>query len=117
MSTRVAAATGSSPPHRPANSFEALPGIGWRMPRIGRRWLWLWRIVYRGLAAFRHLRIQRWVTRRKAEVVAAVHGGLLSAEDACDRYALTKEEFAGWERLYQRHGVKGLRTTRLQNYR
>jgi hypothetical protein len=61
--------------------------------------------------------IQRWVTRRKAEVVAAVHGGLLSTEDACDRYALTKEEFAGWERLYQRHGVKGLRTTRLQNYR
>jgi Protein of unknown function (DUF1153) len=61
--------------------------------------------------------ITRWVTRRKAEVVAAVHGGLLTAEDACDRYSLTKEEFAGWERLYQRHGVKGLRTTRLQNYR
>jgi hypothetical protein len=61
--------------------------------------------------------IQRWVTRRKAEVVAAVHGGLLSAEDACDRYELSKEEFGGWERLYQRHGVKGLRTTRLQSYR
>lgn len=61
--------------------------------------------------------IKRWVTRRKAEVVAAVHGGLLTAEDACNRYELTKEEFAGWERLYERHGVKGLRTTRLQNYR
>jgi hypothetical protein len=61
--------------------------------------------------------IQRWVTRRKAEVVAAVHGGLLSAEDACDRYESSKEEFSGWERLYERHGVKGLRTTRLQNYR
>lgn len=61
--------------------------------------------------------IKRWVTRRKAEVVAAVHGGLLSAEDACRRYELTKEEFSGWERLYERHGVKGLRTTRLQNYR
>jgi hypothetical protein len=61
--------------------------------------------------------IQRWVTRRKAEVVAAVHGGLLSAEDACDRYEISKEEFSGWERLYERHGVKGLRTTRLQNYR
>jgi|SRR5689334_17846083 hypothetical protein len=61
--------------------------------------------------------IQRWVTRRKAEVVAAVHGGLLSADDACQRYELTKEEFDGWERLYERHGVKGLRTTRLQNYR
>lgn len=61
--------------------------------------------------------IKRWVTRRKAEVVAAVHGGLLTAEDACNRYELSKEEFAGWERLYDRHGVKGLRTTRLQNYR
>lgn len=61
--------------------------------------------------------IQRWVTRRKAEVVAAVHGGLLTSEDACQRYELSKEEFDGWERLYERHGVKGLRTTRLQNYR
>jgi Protein of unknown function (DUF1153) len=61
--------------------------------------------------------IKRWVTRRKAEVVAAVKGGLLTAEDACDRYSLTKEEYQGWERLYERHGVKGLRTTRLQNYR
>jgi hypothetical protein len=61
--------------------------------------------------------IKRWVTRRKAEVVAAVRGGLISIEDVCDRYELTKEEFGGWERLYERHGVKGLRTTRLQNYR
>jgi hypothetical protein len=61
--------------------------------------------------------IQRWVTRRKAEVVAAVRGGLLTVEDACDRYELSKEEYGGWERLYERHGVKGLRTTRLQNYR
>ncbi len=61
--------------------------------------------------------IQRWVTRRKAEVVAAVRGGLLTMEDACDRYELSKEEFGGWERLYERYGVKGLRTTRLQNYR
>ncbi len=61
--------------------------------------------------------IKRWVTRRKAEVVAAVRGGLISVEDVCGRYELTKEEFSGWERLYERHGVKGLRTTRLQNYR
>jgi hypothetical protein len=61
--------------------------------------------------------IKRWVTRRKAEVVAAVRGGLLSADEACARYDISKEEFAGWERLYDRHGVKGLRTTRLQNYR
>ncbi|MDZ4760451.1 MAG: DUF1153 domain-containing protein [Alphaproteobacteria bacterium] len=61
--------------------------------------------------------IQRWVTRRKAEIVAAVRGGLLTIDDACGRYEITSEEFAGWERLFDRHGVKGLRTTRLQNYR
>ena len=34
----------------------------------------------------------RWVIRRKAEVVAAVRGGLLSLEEACQRYMLTVEE-------------------------
>ena len=31
---------------------------------------------------------KRWVARRKAEVVAAVRGGLLSLEEACSRYTL-----------------------------
>ena len=39
----------------------------------------------------------RWVVRRKAEVVAAVNGGLLSVDEACARYSLTLEEFAGWQ--------------------
>jgi hypothetical protein len=61
--------------------------------------------------------ISRWVTRRKAEVVAAVAGGLMSRKAACDRYNLTDEEFEGWGASYLRHGAKGLRTTRLQQYR
>ena len=61
--------------------------------------------------------IRRWVTRRKAEVVAAVRGGLLSLKDACNRYNLSEEEFSCWERLYDRHGSKGLRVTRVQQYR
>src|SRR3954451_576404 len=60
---------------------------------------------------------KRWVIRRKAEVVAAVRGGLLTLEDACERYSLSSEEFASWQRLIDRHGVRGLRTTRLQEYR
>jgi len=60
---------------------------------------------------------QRWVIRRKAEVVAAVNGGLLSLEDACDRYRLTSEEFATWQQSIDRYGMAGLRTTRLQQYR
>lgn len=59
----------------------------------------------------------RWVIRRKAEVVAAVRGGLLSLEDACERYRLTVEEFLGWQRSIDRHGLAGLRTTRIQQYR
>ena len=31
---------------------------------------------------------KRWVIRRKAEVIAAVRGGLLSLEEACSRYTL-----------------------------
>jgi hypothetical protein len=60
---------------------------------------------------------KRWVIRRKAEVVAAVRGGLLTLEEACERYSLSSEEFASWQRLIDRHGVRGLRTTRLQEYR
>ena len=60
---------------------------------------------------------KRWVIRRKAEVVAAVRGGLLSLDEACDRYTLTVDEFLSWQRSIDRHGLKGLRATRVQDYR
>ena len=60
---------------------------------------------------------ERWVIRRKAEVVAAVRAGLISLEDACARYRLSVEEFLAWQRLIEKHGLRGLRTTRLQQYR
>ena len=60
---------------------------------------------------------QRWDIRRKAEVVAAVRGGLLSLDEACDRYRLTNEEFLNWQQSIDKHGLAGLRTTRLQQYR
>lgn len=59
----------------------------------------------------------RWVIRRKAEVVAAVNGGLLTIREACDRYGLTLEELAGWQRSVEREGMAGLRATRVQHYR
>ena len=59
----------------------------------------------------------RWVIRRKAEVVAAVRGGLLTLEEACDRYSLTNEEFLAWQQSIDQHGLAGLRTTRIQQYR
>ncbi|MCG8442634.1 MAG: DUF1153 domain-containing protein [Caulobacterales bacterium] len=60
---------------------------------------------------------KRWVIRRKAEVVAAVRGGLLSLEEACERYTLTVEEFLAWQSAIDRHGLAGLRVTRVQEYR
>jgi hypothetical protein len=59
----------------------------------------------------------RWVVRRNAEVVSAVNGGLLSINDACERYDLTLEEFASWQRAVDRSGMPGLRVTRIQHYR
>ena len=60
---------------------------------------------------------KRWVIRRKAEVVAAVRGGLLSMEEACERYTLTVDEFLSWQRSIDKHGLPGLRATRVQDYR
>jgi len=60
---------------------------------------------------------KRWVIRRKAEVVAGVRAGLISLEEACTRYTLSVEEFLSWQRSIDRHGMRGLRTTRLQDYR
>ena len=60
---------------------------------------------------------RRWVIRRKAEVVAAVRGGLLSIDEACKRYTLTVDEFLSWQRSIDKHGLPGLRATRVQDYR
>jgi hypothetical protein len=60
---------------------------------------------------------KRWVIRRKAEVVAAVRGGLISLEEACSRYTLTVDEFLSWQMSIDQYGLAGLRTTRLQQYR
>jgi hypothetical protein len=60
---------------------------------------------------------KRWVIRRKAEVVAAVRGGLISLEEACNRYTLTVDEFLSWQMSIDQYGLAGLRTTRIQQYR
>lgn len=60
---------------------------------------------------------KRWVTRRKAAVVAGVRAGLLSLDEACRRYALSVDEFLSWQRRLESHGLAGLRTTRVKDYR
>lgn len=60
---------------------------------------------------------QRWVCRKKAQVVAAVRGGLLTLGEACERYSLSIEEFLSWEHAIEEFGVEGLRATHAQEYR
>jgi hypothetical protein len=46
-----------------------------------------------------------------------VRGGLLSLEEASSRYTLTVEELLSWQYSIDQHGLAGLRTTRIQQYR
>lgn len=58
----------------------------------------------------------RWVIRRKAELVYAVCGGLLTREEATRRYGISDDEFEAWRHSVERHGLRGLRSTRIQHY-
>ncbi|MEM8791440.1 MAG: DUF1153 domain-containing protein [Pseudomonadota bacterium] len=60
---------------------------------------------------------RRWVPRRKARVVAAVEGGLISQEEAQKRYSLTDEEYEGWKLLFRQHGLRGLCVTQIDRLR
>ena len=60
---------------------------------------------------------RRWVIRRKAAVVIAVSSGLITIEQACQVYQLTEEELLSWKHAFETHGLAGLRTTRIQQYR
>ncbi|MHC4435517.1 MAG: CtrA inhibitor SciP [Planctomycetota bacterium] len=60
---------------------------------------------------------KRWVVRRKAAVVAAVKNGAITLDEVCRRYNLSVEEFLTWQELIDKYGVRGLRVTRLQDFR
>jgi hypothetical protein len=59
----------------------------------------------------------RWVARRKAKVVAAVVGGLITDKEACDTYDLTTDELTEWISAVKSFGPAALRVTALQKYR
>lgn len=59
----------------------------------------------------------RWVPRRKAEVVCAVRGGILTREAALSRYNISTAEYTEWESHYKSYGIPGLRVTMVQEYR
>jgi hypothetical protein len=60
---------------------------------------------------------KRWIAHRKAELVCAVEGGLLTVEEVCTRYNIALEEFVSWQRGIDRLGLRGLWVTRAQKHR
>ena len=69
------------------------PRIVWANARLG----------FNSMASVNSFDLTRWVPSRKAQVVAAVRGGLLSLEEVCDRYSLTVEEFLSWQQSVRSH--------------
>jgi Protein of unknown function (DUF1153) len=59
----------------------------------------------------------RWVASRKAELIAAVRGGLLTLDEACKRYGITPEEYLNWRDSMARFGMAGLHATNVQMHR
>lgn len=59
----------------------------------------------------------RYTAKRKAQIIAQVHNGEITRDEACKRHNITAEEFEGWCKSLDRAGQQGLRITRLQHYR
>ena len=60
---------------------------------------------------------KRWLPHTKAKVVAAVRDGLLSLDEAYERYTLSFEEYLTWQRRVKLFGLAGLRVDRKQQRR
>ncbi|SFR03892.1 DUF1153 domain-containing protein [Poseidonocella sedimentorum] len=60
---------------------------------------------------------RRWVASRKAAVVNGVRYGLISRENAKERYGLSDEELDEWLNAVKVHGTDALKTTSIQKYR
>lgn len=60
---------------------------------------------------------RRWVASRKAAVVRGVVYGLISQDEALDRYGLSGEEFQEWVTAAAQYGVDALKATNVQKYR
>ena len=61
--------------------------------------------------------VKRWTIRRKAAILNAIANSEMTREEACQRYQISEEELASWQQTYEVHGLPGLRSTRLQQYR
>lgn len=61
--------------------------------------------------------IKRWVKSKKIAVLDCMEAGYITAEEACERYGLSREELESWSVLKNKYGDEALKTTRLKKYR
>lgn len=59
----------------------------------------------------------RWTPKRKALVVAAIRGGLITLEEAGQRYHFSPAEIERLGQLINQHSLEGARVTYAKQYR
>ena len=57
------------------------------------------------------------VVRAQGRSCRGDRAGVLTPQEACERYMLSPEELFAWETSLDQNGIPGLRVTRLQMYR
>lgn len=59
----------------------------------------------------------RWGFKKKTLVIRAVTAGMLTLQEALDRYHMTEREFRLWEKGLSEDGTAGLMLTKFQHRR
>lgn len=54
---------------------------------------------------------------RKVQIVLSLINGTWTAQELCDKYAMSREELDHWVRSFNLYGRDGLSVTRMQDYR
>ena len=60
---------------------------------------------------------RRWLLSHKEIVVTAVCQGLLSFEEACERYSLTLDEYLSWQRTFDSQRAPRLHASLIEKTR
>ena len=50
----------------------------------------------------------RWVKSRKRAILEAIHGGMLTTEEAHDHYGISEQELGLWQHQFESEGEGGL---------
>lgn len=53
--------------------------------------------------------VSRWTALRKTYLVDLVNAGRVTAEQVCERYGVTPDEFLSWSEGVRRFGVEGVK--------